>query len=50
VINILSKAKPAGSVMENYFGFEVRDENRELIVDINMKFNPYSKVWKIESL
>jgi len=50
IVSILLKAKPAGSVMEDYFGFEVRDESGELIVDINMKFNSYSKVWKIESL
>ncbi|MFA6136264.1 MAG: hypothetical protein WC705_02815 [Candidatus Paceibacterota bacterium] len=50
VANKLSKAIPAGSVMEGYFGFETRDARGELISDINMKLNKFSNVWKIESL
>jgi len=48
--DLLLKAKPAGSVMEGYFGFEIRNAKNELISDINMRFNKYSDVWKIESL
>jgi hypothetical protein len=50
IISILSNAKAAGSVMEGYFGFEVRNKNNELIADINMRLNKYSGIWKIESL
>jgi hypothetical protein len=50
IVEILSKAQPAGSAFKNSFGFEVRDENNQLIVDIGMVFNTYTKVWKIESL
>jgi len=49
-IDLLTKAKPAGSVMSGYFGFEVRDDNGELVEDISMRLNKYSGVWKIESL
>ena len=50
VIDLLSKAKPAGSVMEGYFGFEIRNTKNEIVSDINMRLNKYSGVWKIESL
>ena len=50
VVDLLLKAKPAGSVMEGYFGFEIRNTKNELISDINMRFNKYSGIWKIESL
>jgi hypothetical protein len=50
VIAMLEKVEPAGSLMEGYFGFEVRSENGTLIADINMQLNKYSKVWKIEGM
>ncbi|MGC9046688.1 MAG: hypothetical protein ACP5IC_01035 [Minisyncoccia bacterium] len=50
MIKLLKQAKPAGSAMEGYYGFEIRDENGQLLSDINMIFNQYSKVWKIESI
>ena len=50
VVILLLKAKPAGSVMEGYFGFEIRGVKNELISDINMRFNKESSVWKIQSL
>ncbi len=50
IINVLSKATPAGSVTEGYFGFEVRNNKNELIADISMQLNKYSNVWKIESM
>lgn len=50
IADLLSKAVPAGSVMEGYFGFEIRNENKDLIGEIDMIFNKYSGVWKIESL
>ena len=50
MIDLLLKAKPAGSSLEGYYGFYIRDENGELIADIDLVFNKYSGVWKIESL
>ncbi len=49
-IELLEKAKPAGSVMKNYFGFEIRDDLGNLLSDIGFELNKYSNVWKIESL
>ena len=50
LVDLLLKAKPAGSVMEGYFGFEIRSAKNGLLSDINMRFNKYSSVWKIERL
>jgi len=50
IINVLSRARVAGSVMDGYYGFEARDSNGEIIADINMRLNTYSQVWKIESM
>lgn len=50
IIDILSQARAAGSVMDGYYAFEARDFSGEIIVDINMIFNKYSQVWKIESM
>lgn len=50
IINLIEKARPAGSAMENYFGFEIRDDKNQLLHDINMILNKYNKIWKIESL
>lgn len=50
LIKILENTQPAGSVMEGFFGFEVRDKQNNLITDIDMRFNKYSQIWKIESL
>mgnify|MGYP001609343232 CR=1 FL=1 len=50
VADSLSKAEPAGSSIEGYFGFEIRDSAGNLISDVGMKLNAYSGVWKIESL
>ncbi|MDO8469462.1 MAG: hypothetical protein Q7S84_00385 [bacterium] len=49
-IKMLERAKPAGSVMEGYFGFEVRGEKNELLGDIGLKLNEQSNVWKIQNL
>lgn len=46
----LGDAKPAGSSMPGYFGFEVRDKAGNLVGDIGMRLNDKSGVWKIESL
>ena len=46
----LEGAKSAGSAMKDYFGFEIRDDKGSILLDINMQFNNYSGVWKIESL
>ncbi len=50
IIDLVLNAKPAGSSIEGYFGFEIRDEDGGLVGDINMNFNEYSGVWKIQSL
>lgn len=52
IIEILSKAEidsELNGANENSVWFVVF-EGEELIADINLKFNKYSKVWKIESL
>ncbi len=50
VADLLSKAKPEeGRVSENDFKLSIR-EGRELKAYINLQFNQYSGVWKIESL
>lgn len=46
----LETASPAGSVMKDYFGFEIRSNKGDLLSDINMQLNNFSGVWKIESL
>lgn len=50
MIGFLKNAKSAGSSMDGYFGFEIRDEKKNLISDLGMVFNKYSGVWKIESM
>jgi len=50
LVSYLGSAEPAGSAMENYFGFEIKDAYGVIMSDINMKLNKYSNVWKIESL
>lgn len=50
VINMVEGAKSAGSAMEGYFGFEVRDAQGKVTYDISMIFNKYSNVWKIETM
>ncbi len=50
IIRLLEEASPAGSSMENYFGFEVKNDVGKLISDINMRLNEFSNTWKIESL
>jgi hypothetical protein len=50
LIGLLSQAESAGSPMEGYYGFQILDKNGELIADVDMRFNQYSNVWKIESL
>ncbi|MBI2064963.1 MAG: hypothetical protein HYT62_02845, partial [Candidatus Yanofskybacteria bacterium] len=39
-----------GKTDENDFKFVMYDENGDVGARINMRFNQYSKVWKIESL
>ena len=46
----LEKAKTAGSSIQGYFGFEVRDKDGKLVGDIGMQLNKYSQIWKIESM
>jgi hypothetical protein len=50
LINFLENAKPAGSSMEGYFGFEFFDDNGEFLADLGMRLNTHSGVWKITSL
>jgi uncharacterized protein YeaO (DUF488 family) len=50
ILKLLDKAKPAGSWNDEVFGFEIRDDKGNLLFDINLIFNKYSKVWKIESM
>ena len=52
IISILSKAKPdpEARISEEYYVFSTRDENKMVIADIDLHFNKYSGVWKIESL
>lgn len=50
IINLLLEAKPAGSSVEGYFGFEIRGKMGDLVSDVNMVLNKESQVWKIESL
>lgn len=50
IINLLSRAKSAGSSIENHYGFEILDNLGESTADIGLSFNIYSQVWKIESL
>ena len=50
VADSLSKAKPAGSAIEGYYGFVVENSQGEVTANIELRFNQYSGVWKIESL
>lgn len=51
IVEVLREAKPTGSSLEGYFGFEVRDEkDDELLVLIDMIFNRFSQVWKIKNI
>lgn len=49
VIKISSSAKPAGSSLEGYYGFEAVDDSGEIFI-IDFVFNKYSQVWKIEEM
>ncbi len=51
IVEILLRAvpDPGGPVFEGDYGFIVY-EKREIITEINMGFNKYSGVWKIQSL
>ncbi len=50
VVNLLSKATPAGSWTDGKFGFEIRNAEGKLLYDINLILNKYSNVWKIENM
>lgn len=50
VADSLSKAKSSGSSIEGYYGFVIEDSQKEVIANIELRFNQYSGVWKIESL
>ncbi len=52
IINKLKKAEPYKKdiAYETDYKFVVFDDNKEVDVYIDMKFNKYSGVWKIESL
>jgi hypothetical protein len=52
IINILLQAKPdpQAAISEDYYVFSARDKNGIVIADIDLRFNKYSGVWKIESL
>lgn len=50
MVELFKNAKSAGSSIEGYFGFEIRDRNENLISDLGLRFNKYSGVWKIENL
>ena len=49
IIDLLKTAKSAGG-WGQYFGFEVLDNNGELIQDIGLSKNEYSGLWKIENM
>jgi len=52
VVDLLSKAKPdlEARISDEYYIFSSRDKNGNVIADIDLHFNKYSGVWKIESL
>ena len=50
IVSTLKKAIPAGSSMKDVFGFEIRNEEGNIVGDVGLSLNTYSQVWKIESL
>jgi len=52
IITILEKAEPdpAAAINKDYYVFSARNEKRLVIVDVDLFFNKYSGVWKIQSL
>ncbi len=50
VADSLSRAKSSGSSIEGYYGFVIEDSQGEVTANIELRFNQYSGVWKIESL
>jgi hypothetical protein len=52
VIELLSKAKPDldARISQDNFVFSARDSKGKVLLDIDLIFNQYSNIWKIESL
>ncbi len=52
IVNILLKVKPDknAAISKDYYVFTVKDESGNVLVDIDMIFNKFSGVWKIESM
>ena len=52
MLNILGGVlpDPKESLYKNDFGFVIKTANGQIGAEIDMEFNPVSKVWKIESL
>ena len=42
-------AKPVGGLDKNDFGFEILNKEGHVAVLIDMQFNTYAKIWKVES-
>lgn len=49
LVSKVSSAKFAGSSLPDVVGFEIRNKDGSLEADINLKLNPYTNIWKIES-
>lgn len=52
IINILLQARsdPQAAISKDYYVFSTHDKNGTVIADIDLHFNNYSNIWKIESL
>jgi len=52
VIELLSKAKPDldARISQDNFVFSARDSRGKVLLDVDLIFNQYSNIWKIESL
>jgi len=52
IINTLlqTKSDPQATISKDYYVFSARDKNGKVIADIDLRFNKYSNVWKIESI
>lgn len=52
LVDLLSRAipDPAARISDDYFVFATRDKDGTVLADVDLKFNTYSGVWKIERL
>jgi len=49
IVDALKKATPAGG-WGPYFGFESLNDQKELLINIGLRKNEFSNIWKIESI